>query len=282
MLLAAAGGAQAQTPTPTPTPTPGPAASASPTPTLESLFLKNILIDQKAIWTAPLHLERHDAKWLAPLGVGTMALITTDRITGDEIRESHGQLKPSRIVSYAGSAYGAAGVAAGFYFVGRATHNDRARETGLLSAEAFIDSAIVVTALKEITQRARPLAGRERSEFFDGGTSFPSGHSISAWSIATIVANEYHHRRLVQVAAYGLASAVSIARFTGSNHYLSDVLVGSALGYGIGEYVYHARHRAGSGSAGLEKESTASGWPTIAARYDRRERQYGVTLRWQF
>jgi hypothetical protein len=41
--------------------------------------------------------------------------------------------------------------------------------------EAIIDSGIVVTALKEITQRARPLTGKDRSKFFAGGSSFPSG-----------------------------------------------------------------------------------------------------------
>lgn len=34
-----------------------------------------------------------------------------------------------------------------------------------------------------------------------------------------------------------MAAAVSVSRFTGRNHYPSDVLVGSALGYLIGHYV---------------------------------------------
>src|ERR1044072_3663324 len=69
---------------------------------LEHEFFKNILKDQKAIWTAPLHLERHDAKWVIPSSIGFMALVTTDRITGDEIAESERQVKASRIVSDAG------------------------------------------------------------------------------------------------------------------------------------------------------------------------------------
>lgn len=265
---------RAQTPAPTPLP--------SPTPSLEKEFFKNVLQDQKAIWTAPFHLHGHDAKWMAPFGIGTMALITTDRVTGDEIGEFHRQLKPSRVLSYAGSPYGAAGVVAGFYLIGRATHNARARETGILSAEASLNSFIVVNALKGVTQRARPLAGVERSEFFDGGSSFPSGHSIQAWSVATIIANEYHDHRLAQVAAYGAATAVSVARFTGRNHYLSDVLVGSALGYGIGQYVYHARHRADSDAVDGADKLQASRWPEITPQYNRRVRQYGVAVTWSF
>ena len=272
--------AHAQTPTPTPSPTPKPAA----TPTLERQFFKNVLADQKAIWTSPFHLHGRDSRWTVPLGLGTAALIATDRRTGDEIGEFHKQLNASRIISYAGSTYGVAGAAATFYLIGRAKHDDRARETGLLGAEALIDSAIVVTALKEITQRARPLAGRERSEFFERGSSFPSGHSIEAWSLATVIANEYHDHPLVQIGAYGIASAVSLARFTSRNHYLSDVLVGSAMGYGIGRYVYHARHRKSSDSGGDEEElvDRARHWPLIVPQYNRHAHDYGVTLAWSF
>src|ERR1044072_8956992 len=230
--LAIAVGSQAQT-----SPTP------SPTPSLEHEFFKNILRDQKAFWTAPLHLECSDAKWAVPGGIGLMALFTTDRITGDEMFEANRQLNASRAVSYAGSVYGLGAVAGTFYLVGRVRKDDRARETGLLSAEALADAVITGAALKGITQSARPLDGIERSEFFDGGNSFPSGHSTQAWAVATVIANEYKHRRAVQIAAYGIAGAVSVARFTGHKHYLSDVIAGSALGYGIDKFVFHAHHR---------------------------------------
>ncbi|HMG74965.1 MAG TPA: phosphatase PAP2 family protein [Pyrinomonadaceae bacterium] len=278
-LFSIALSAQAQTPLASPSPTPQPAA----TPSLEKQFFKNVLHDQKAIWTSPFHLRGRDARWLAPLGLGTAAFIATDQSTGDEIAESHKQLNASRIVSYAGSGYGVGGVALTFYLLGRAKHDDRARETGLLGAEALINSAIVVTALKEITQRSRPLSGKSRSDFWDGGSSFPSGHSIAAWSLATVIANEYHGRPLVQIAAYGIAGAVSVARFTGEKHYLSDVLVGSAMGYGIGRYVYHAHHRKKSDSGDAEESQGPSrAWPLIAPQYDRHARDYGAALAWSF
>ncbi len=271
--------AHAQTPLSSPSPTPKP----SGTPTLERQFFKNILRDQKAIWTSPFHLQGRDARWLAPLGLGTAALIATDRRTGDEIGKSRKQLNASRIVSYAGAGYGAGSVAVTFYVFGRAKHDERARETGLLGAEALIDSAIVVTALKEITQRRRPLSGADRGDFFDGGSSFPSGHSIEAWALAAVIANEYHDRRWVQVSAYGIASAVSLSRFTGRQHYLSDVLVGSAAGYGIGRYVYRTHHRAKTDSGDEEESSRRSKlFPLIAPEYDRRTRDYGVALAWSF
>lgn len=280
VLLLSAVAVRGQAPLPTPAPTP----KAPATPSLESQFFKNILRDQRAIWTSPFHLQGRDARWLVPLAVGTGALIATDRQTGDAMARSHSQVNASRIISYAGSSYATGGAAATFYLIGQATNNERARETGLLAGEALINSMIVASALKEITQRVRPLGGRERSEFFEGGTSFPSGHSIQAWSVATVIAHEYHDRPAVQIAAYGIASAVSVARFTGHKHYLSDVLVGSVMGFGIGKYVYEVHHRKSSdiSEASGEESSISKRWPVIAPQYNRRAHEYGLALMWSF
>jgi hypothetical protein len=246
----------------------------TPAPSLEHEFFKNILRDQKAIWTAPMRLQRSDAKWVIPSSIGFMALVTTDRLTGDEMAEFDRGVKASRIISNAGSIYGLAAVSGAFYLFGRKKNDDRARETGLLSAEAMVDSVIVEGALKGITQRARPAGGVERSEFFDGGSSFPSGHSTQAWAVATVIANEYHDRRAVQIAAYGAATAVSVARFTGQKHYLSDVVAGSALGYAIGKYVYNTHHR---------DPLTSDLWhPMITPQFNRQVHRYGLSLSWTF
>lgn len=276
-LVVSTVGVKAQTPQPSPVP--------SPSPTLERQFFKNILRDQKAIWTSPVHLEASDARWIVPLAIGTGGLIATDRSTAKWVAQFDDQLDVSRVISYAGSTYGAAAVGAVFYFAGRAGYDARARETGLLSWEALIDSELVVLPLKAITGRKRPLQ-IHRGDFFRGGTSFPSGHAIHAWSVATVIANEYSDHRSVQIAAYGIATAVSMARFTGEKHFLSDILVGSALGYGIGRYVYHAHHRVSPRGGGEEEEEqlfeVSSRWPALTPVVDIRAHSYGLGLAWSF
>lgn len=275
MVMLSAASALGQTdPTPTPSPT------TSTQPSLEKEFFKNILRDQKAIWTSPFHLERADAKWMVPSFLGTMALFTTDRMTGDEIAELDDVGQGSKILSYPGSIYGAVAASSSFYLVGRIKNDDRARETGILSAEASINSLIVVSALKEATNRVRPHQGHDRSEFWDGGNSFPSGHSAQAWTLATIIANEYHEHRAVQIAAYSVASAVSVARVTGGKHYISDAVVGSALGYGIGKYVYNTHHRNDSDTD--DSQSGLSPWPSFGPQFNRHAHEYGIALRWNF
>jgi PAP2 superfamily protein len=260
----------------------------APTSNLEKKFFVNILKDQRAIWTSPLHLQGTDKKWLAPLGLSTLALIATDRHTSGELVEHGDNLKRLRIskdVGRLGSLSATGGLAGVLYLTGRMTHNDRLRETGLLGAEALIDANLVVRALKTASQRQRPAVDNSSGEFFEGGSSFPSGHAVNAWSLATVIAQEYgHHRPLVRVGVYGLAAAISFSRYTGRNHFLSDVLVGSAIGYGIGRYVYHKHHDSaldtGMGETNTVKKSNL--FPRIVPLYYPRAHVYGGMLSWNF
>jgi hypothetical protein len=94
-----------------PTTSPAPPKQA---PSLEKKFFVNILRDQRAIWTSPFHLHNSDSKWLAPVGLSTIALIATDRRTSGGLVE-HGdnlnRLRISRYISQLGSTYSTAGVA---------------------------------------------------------------------------------------------------------------------------------------------------------------------------
>jgi membrane-associated phospholipid phosphatase len=259
------------------------AAQPSPPPSLERQFFKNILSDQKAIWTAPLHLHRSDARWLAPISISTAALLATDQET-DEFSYNRRRSSISKDISLAGGIYSTGGIAAAFYLAGRVSGNRHARETGLLGAEALTDAVIVYTVLKNVTQRQRPDHDEGQGEFFDGGHSFPSGHATSAWALATVIANEYRSKRAVQISVYGLATAVSISRYTGRNHFLSDVLVGSAIGYGIGSYVYRTHHDRSldQPDGQIIQPATSKLFPLITPRYNRSGRAYGMELKWSF
>ncbi|HZT60889.1 MAG TPA: phosphatase PAP2 family protein [Pyrinomonadaceae bacterium] len=275
-------------PSPSAIPSPSPTPQAKPAPSLESHFVKNVLDDQRAIWLSPFHVGRGDAKWLLPVGGAAALMFATDRRTGGEAEEGGGnptRVRISNDISQLGSFYATGGIAAAFYFVGRAKDDARARETGLLGAEALVDSGIVVTALKSVARRQRPTTDNASGEFFSGGTSFPSGHSISAWSLAAVVAGEYgQHRPALRFTIYGLAAAVSLSRYGGRNHFLSDVLVGSVIGYGTGRYVYLKRHDPTLDGEKKPSVLHSKYFPAIAPRFGgdggRDGREYGVALAW--
>ncbi len=257
--------------------------SPSPTPSPERRFLKNVLKDQYAIWTSPFHLRREDARWLIPLGAASAGLIATDRYSAGALDNNETRLRISRDVSRFGTGYAVGGTAAAFYILGRTTHNQRARETGILAAEALIDAGIVTQTLKFATERPRPLDKGGNGRFLTGGNSFPSGHSSSIWSLAAVIDGEYGKKRpLVRYGVYGLAAAVSASRFTGRNHFLSDILVGGAIGYGIGHFVYLKHHDANLDAPDGTRQTTRMEkyFPLIAPRYDARKRIYGANLTW--
>jgi PAP2 superfamily len=276
------GFAQSSIPLPATSPQPSPSPMASPTAVSARQFFGNILRDQEAIWTSPFHLKKKDAQWLVPLGLTTAGLIATDRRTAGALHDDRARLRVSRDISYGGALYTAGALATTSYLVGRWSDNPRLQETGLLGAEALANSVIVYSALKVVTQRPRPREDGRRGRFFTGGVSFPSAHATNAWSLATVVAYEYKHRPLARWGAYGIATLVSVSRFTGRNHFPSDVLVGSAIGYGIGRYVYYKHHDPNldstNGAAPVRQRSKL--WPVIAPRYEGSARGFGLTLTW--
>jgi membrane-associated phospholipid phosphatase len=200
---------------------------------------KHILSDQYAIWTSPKDLRLGDAGWLVPFGGLAAGMFATDKQFSRHLSNSPSRLKNfDHFSTYA--AYTMAGGAAAMYFWGHFTHNEHLRETGFLSGEAAIDSLIATEALKYSFRRARPL-NPGAGDFWHGGTSFPSEHSDFAWSVAGIVAHEYPGP-LTKLLAYGLASAISIARVPAKKHFPSDVLVGGLIGYLVSRQVYLAHH----------------------------------------
>src|SRR5438046_10577956 len=119
---------------------------------------------------------------------------------------------------------------------------------GLCSADAAINSTAVTLLLKNAARRQRPFQTNGNGTFFQGGSSFPSEHAAIAWSVASVLAHEYPGT-LSQILAYGLATTVSATRVTGQQHFTSDVIIGSALGWYFGRQVYRAHHDTDLGGA---------------------------------
>lgn len=223
---------------------------------LVSPFLKHLAGDQKQFWVTPAHFQVKDLKWILPFAATTAGFIASDRWFAKQVTLSH--IATSKTISDYG-AYAFLGLSGSSFLLGHMTHDDHMQETGLLTGEAAINATGVAYLLKEITQRQRPYQGNGHGNFFEGGGSFPSEHSAIAWSVASVWAHEYPGW-LSQAAAYGLASTVMVTRVTAQQHFPSDVIVGSALGWYFGRQIYRAHHDpelGGSGWGNLIEEKTA-------------------------
>ena len=213
-------------------------------------FLKHLAGDQEQFWTAPTRFRVQDLKWAAPFVGVTTAFIASDSWWAKQVNPAHMQTSKT-ISDY--TTYGLLAGSGGAFVLGQLTHNDHMSESGLLAGEAAINATGVTYLFQEITQRPRPIQGNGNGDFFTGGGSFPSEHSAIAWSIASVMAHEYPGW-LTQMAAYGAATAVTLTRVTARQHFPSDVVVGSALGWYFGRQVYRAHH---------DPEVGGSGWGSL-------------------
>src|SRR5579863_5119016 len=203
-------------------------------------LLKNIVDDQKAIWTSPRNLRLVDADWLLPLGIATGGMLATDTEYSKHLSSSPRRLNSSENTSNYGIG-SLVGIEGGFYLWGRMTHDDHEQETSILGGEAALDSLAVTYALKSVFRRERPLQNNYRGNFWAGGDSFPSEHAAAAWSIASIIAHEYPGP-LTSLFVYGTASLISASRIDAKQHFPSDVLIGSTIGWFVGQHVYRSHH----------------------------------------
>jgi hypothetical protein len=201
----------------------------------ERRFVGDLLNDQQLIWMSPRRIKRHDLRWLIPFVSVSAVLVAEDNHISKTMTYSPNQLSISHKVSDIGVdfMFGAMGA---LYLDGRLGHHEHRMKTGFLGAEALAGGAIAARLLKIATARKRPTVA-EGTGFWAGGDSFPSGHSFSAWSAAAVFSNRYPEKKWVEFSSYGLASAISIARCTGKNHYPADALVGGVLGYLVGHYI---------------------------------------------
>lgn len=211
-------------------------------------FTKNVLQDQRAIWTSPFHMSKRTATVWILVGIGTAALIAADHPIYEAIPHSGASVSVGKDISYAGEAYTVYPIAAGLYGASWLTQDKSLRQTSFSSLEALADADIVVGAFKIVTRRQRPQDGDHGGHFEEGGASFPSAHSAQAWALASVIAHEYHDDKWVPWLVYAYATSVSAARVMALQHFTSDVFVGGAIGFFIGRYVVHVNSQRQNGT----------------------------------
>jgi membrane-associated phospholipid phosphatase len=198
-------------------------------------ILKRLARDQGSIYIAPV--RRVNLKWDAAFILGTTALVVTDRHTIGVVSRDNENI--SRNISNVG-LYGTEAAAGAIFFTGLLTDNAHARETGFITGEALLNAYPVYIAMQLIAGRERPDQGAGHGRFFQDhstNTSFPSGHSMFTWTMAAVIAHEYP-RTWVKILVYATAASVSVARYTGREHFVSDTALGGFIGYFIGRHIF--------------------------------------------
>jgi membrane-associated phospholipid phosphatase len=207
---------------------------------------RNLLHDQGAIWTSPAHVRTHDLKWLLPLAAAAGVAFATDQHTMTQV-VSHDSSFDQASINTSNVLIGSwIAVPVAVYGFGHAHQDEHARQAGILTGESMVDGLVAGEVLKLIFLRERPNVDNARGHFYQtsagANSSFPSEHSLVAWSAASALAAEYP-APWTQFALYSAATGVSITRVMGQEHFPSDVLVGSSIGWLLGHNVVRHHHK---------------------------------------
>jgi membrane-associated phospholipid phosphatase len=195
--------------------------------------------DTSTMWQALRHAQRamltpQNLAWELPVGAATGVLIAAgDTPVARQVSGAHNLNSRSNTASTAMTDL-MIGSAGALYMAGCATGHDHALRAGISSLAATGFAVVFSEAVKYSFRRERPFLDDGRGEFWEGGNSFPSGHTIAAWAAASALAHSYPHNRWVKWTAYGAATAVGALRITAHQHFPSDVVIGGTLGYTIG------------------------------------------------
>jgi membrane-associated phospholipid phosphatase len=148
------------------------------------------------------------------------------------------------------------------YALGRLVDQPRLADLGLHSFLSLTLANVVMGGMKGVTGRARPWELRVQGTdstwvyhgprewspfagFSDGGPrqSFPSGHTTTAFVLATVLAEELGG--VTPWLAYPVAAGVGWSRLNDEAHWTTDVVMGALVGIVAGRLVVRYGHERG-------------------------------------
>jgi membrane-associated phospholipid phosphatase len=165
--------------------------------------------------------------------------------------------KTSPVITRFGGDWGVYSVIASG-ILGASFKDEKMVQTSLLATQAMITSGVWANIIKILTGRERPIADYAFSKTRGGEwygpfakydqdlairkpvsafDAFPSGHTATAFSIATVFASQYRDKPAIPIICYSAATLIGISRLTEHEHWASDVFAGGLLGYICGKEV---------------------------------------------
>lgn len=138
----------------------------------------------------------------------------------------------ARTIRHVGQPEVYATVALGTVAAGLISGNSKITRAGARISSGIALGGVVSTLIKFSVGRRRPFSARDQytfGPFSKADASFPSGHTMTAFALATGISDEVHSLP-VTIGMYTLATGVGWSRMNDNKHWLTDVLTGAAIG----------------------------------------------------
>ncbi|MCP5102178.1 MAG: phosphatase PAP2 family protein [bacterium] len=229
-------------------------------------FFKSLVKDQGRIWSSPARMKGKDFIIWGGVAALTGLLIANDESIYREFKDYQAKHKwvddISPHITKLGLGEWNLGIAGAFYLGGLILKDKKAKETARLTLMTFIHTGLVVQVGKHLSGRQEPgwqepgepkgvdhwygpsgFFKRYKSYQLRRYDAFPSGHTITIFGTATVIAEMYKDTVWVPILSYATATLCGLSRVTEETHWLSDVFLGAVLGYAIGKFVVKRRNR---------------------------------------
>lgn len=218
-------------------------------------YVSGFFKDEAEMWSAPFHLGWENLVIFSTVLVGAGLLVANDEGIYENFKLYQSRNpwvdKISPKVTMLGDWGVDCGIAGLFFLGGLLLKDQKARDTGLMAWETLLHTGLLVQVVKHLAGRQRPQVENGLDYWYGPGAffkrysqgsfshydSFFSGHTVSAWGLATVIAENYKNHHWVPIACYSLATLAGLSRVTEDAHWLSDVFLGAVIGYAVGKMV---------------------------------------------
>lgn len=140
-----------------------------------------------------------------------------------------------------GEWWSIAGVAGAFGIFGLIAKDTTAKKISIELLQAGLYSELIAITLKVVIGRERPISTDDPFSYkpFNFNYNFqsmPSGHTTSAFALSTVMSRQANSTSL-KILAYVPAGLTMFSRIYQHQHWLSDEIIGAAIGYFVGRWV---------------------------------------------
>jgi len=216
---------------------------------IDKAYIKSYFVDVKDIAISPLHWNKNEIiSATATAGIGALLYFNDEQIQGFFQRNRTNAVDEISKYGFSnwGNGYYTIPALGLLYICGAANDNESNKKTALLATKAFVISGGFAYMVKLLSHRYRPDDNIPGDAYiWDGPSldfdhlSFFSGHSVTVFSVATVIASEYKEKIIIPIIVYSVAGLTSISRVYDNRHWASDVFIGAVLGYATGKLIYN-------------------------------------------
>ncbi len=211
--------------------------------------LSTVFNDAVHIYSSPARINTESLLWLSGIVVVGGVLYIYDREIYDAVKRSEEDelIKKLSNVGEFFDQVGHGGRMAKYYIAILAAGYLIDFRPALVISGEILETYYIAGLLKNLANRTvgrfRPNEGHGPRYFeFNGGTSFPSGHSANVTQVMTILTSHFDYMPL-KIAGWGIITSVSIERLTSDSHWPSDVYFGVVYSYIIAREIYLRHHQ---------------------------------------